>query len=134
MSDEPAHLEVATSSVERQQFLGNSTVASCMAASARCSMPSSAAAPRHWAVIGSVRLLRPSGHLVQLMPQSDCPSARGSARKCWRRARLNCCPFRTSTSSSRWPHSLSALTLQNKRLLYDLLYRTSRRDDARTGS
>jgi hypothetical protein len=53
------------------------------------------------------------------------PSARGTrAQNGWRRARPNCCPCRTSTSSSRC-RTLSALVLQNKRLLYDLLYRTS---------
>jgi len=36
-----------------------------------------------------------------------CPKCQGNApQNGWRRARLNCCPFRTSTSSSRLPHSL----------------------------
>ena len=90
-------------------------------------MPSSAAAPRRWAVIAisaSAAAIRPS-HSTHAAT-GTAPSARGTrAQNGWRRARLNCCPCRTSTSSSRCRIDLSALVLQNKRLLYDLLYRTS---------
>ena len=90
-------------------------------------MPSSAAAPRHWAVIAisaSAAAIRPSRSTRAAI--GTAPSARGTrAQNGWRRVRLNCCPFRTSTSSSRCRMNFPLLLLQNKRLLYDLLYRTS---------
>ena len=65
-----------------QQFLGTAAVASCMAASqgARCHRP----LPHRGTGRSSrsVRPLRPSGHLVQLMPQSALPQVPGErARK-----------------------------------------------------
>ena len=94
---------------------------------ARCSMPSSAAAPRHWAVIvisASAAAIRPSHSTHAAI--GTVPSARGTrAQNGWPRARLNCCPCRTSTSSSPCRTNSPLLILQNKRLLYDLLFRTS---------
>ena len=69
---------------------------------ARCSMPSCVAAPRHWAVIAisaSAAAIRPSRSTRAAI--GTAPSARGTrAPNGWPRARLNCCPFLTSTSSS----------------------------------
>ena len=84
----------------------------------------------------SVRPLRPSGHLLQLMPQ---PALSRSARATrapsgWPRARLNCCPCLTFTSSSRCRTNSPLWSSQNKRLLYDLLFRSQRRDAARARS
>jgi len=73
-----------------------------------------------------VRPLRPSGHLIQLMPQSALPEVPGErrAQNGWLRARLNCARivFPRCLHSA---HELSALALQNKRLLYDCSNRTS---------
>ena len=85
-----------------QQLLGTVRIASCMAASqgARChrALPhcGSGRSSR------SVCPLRPSGHLVQLMPQPALPEVPGQrARQVAGRAlELSCCPCLTSTSSS----------------------------------
>ena len=66
-------------------------------------MPSSAAAPRRWAVIAI------SASAAAIRPSRSTHVATGTARSArgtrvpsgWRRARLNCCPSRTFTSSSR---------------------------------
>ncbi len=60
------------------------------------------------------------------MPQSACPKCQGSARAKWLAARsAELLPVPYFHIVFTLPHELSALVLQNKRLLYDLLYRTS---------
>ncbi|MGB6686432.1 MAG: IS91 family transposase [Terracidiphilus sp.] len=55
-----------------------------------------------------------------------CPKCQGNARAKWLAARsAELLPVPYFHIVFTLPHSLSALTLQNKRLLYDLLYRTS---------
>jgi len=55
-----------------------------------------------------------------------CPKCQGSARAKWLAARsAELLPVPYFHVVFTLPHSLSALALQNKRLLYDLLYRTS---------
>ena len=90
-------------------------------------MPSYAAALRHWAVIAisaSAAAIRPSHSTHAAI--GTARSARGTrAQNGWLRARLNCCTYPYFHVVFTLPHELSALALQNKRLLYDLLYRTS---------
>jgi hypothetical protein len=64
------------------------------------------------------------GHLVQLMPQSALPKVpQGNARAKWLAARsAELLPVPYFHVVFTLPHSLSALILQNKRLLYDLLF------------
>ena len=110
-----------------QQLLGTTRIASCMAASqgARChrAMPNCGTGRSS----RSVCPLRPSGHLVQLMPQPALsPSARATrAPSGWPRARAELLPVPYFHIVFTLPHELSALVLQNKRLLYDLLFRAS---------
>ena len=62
-----------------------------------------------------------------------CPRCQGNARSQWlakRRAEL--LPVSYFHIVFTLPHELSALALQNKRLLYDLLFRSQRSDAART--
>jgi hypothetical protein len=55
-----------------------------------------------------------------------CPKCQGNARAKWLAARsAELLPVPYFHVVFTLPHSLSALVLQNKRLLYDLLYRTS---------
>jgi hypothetical protein len=55
-----------------------------------------------------------------------CPKCQGNARAKWLAARsAELLPVPYFHVVFTLPHSLSALTLQNKRLVYDLLYRTS---------
>ena len=55
-----------------------------------------------------------------------CPKCQGNARARWLAARsAELLPVSYFHVVFTLPHSLSALVLQNKRLLYDLLYRTS---------
>ncbi len=55
-----------------------------------------------------------------------CPKCQGNARAMWLAARsADLLPVPYFHVVFTLPHSLSALVLQNKRLLYDLLYRTS---------
>jgi hypothetical protein len=55
-----------------------------------------------------------------------CPKCQGNARAKWLAARsAELLPVPYFHVVFTLPHELSALTLQNKRLLYDLLYRTS---------
>jgi hypothetical protein len=55
-----------------------------------------------------------------------CPKCQGNARAKWLTARsAELLPVPYFHVVFTLPHSLSALALQNKRLLYDLLYRTS---------
>jgi putative transposase/transposase-like zinc-binding protein len=55
-----------------------------------------------------------------------CPKCQGNARAKWLAARsAELLPVSYFHIVFTLPHSLSALVLQNKRLLYDLLYRTS---------
>jgi Putative transposase/Transposase zinc-binding domain len=55
-----------------------------------------------------------------------CPKCQGNARAKWLAARSDeLLPVPYFDVVFTLPHSLSALALQNKRLLYDLLYRTS---------
>src|ERR1700691_5422217 len=55
-----------------------------------------------------------------------CPKCQGNARAIWLAARsAELLPVPYFHVVFTLPHSLSALVLQNKRLLYDLLYRTS---------
>jgi hypothetical protein len=55
-----------------------------------------------------------------------CPKCQGNARAKWLAARsADLLPVPYFHVVFTLPHSLSALVLQNKRLLYDLLYRTS---------
>ena len=64
-----------------------------------------------------------------------CPKCQGNARAKWLAARsAELLPCRTSMSSSRCRTNSPALALQNKRLLYDLLFRASAADHARTRS
>jgi hypothetical protein len=89
-------------------------------------MPSSVAALQHWAVISI------SACAVAIRPSPTTHAATGTvpgARATrgpggWPRVPPSCCPCLTSTSFTL-PHEFSALILQNKRLLYDLLFRTS---------
>jgi hypothetical protein len=60
------------------------------------------------------------------MPQSALPKCQGNARAKWPAARsAELLPVPYFHVVFTLPHSLPALALQNKRLLYDLLYRTS---------
>jgi hypothetical protein len=90
-------------------------------------MPSSAAAPRLLVVIAigaRPAAIRPSRSTHAAI--GTAPSARGThAPSGWRRAQLSCCPVPYFHIVFTLPHELSALILQNKRLLYDLLFRTS---------
>ncbi len=76
------------------------------------------------AITASTAAIRPS-RLTRR--NRHCPGARRThAPSGWLRARLNCCPCRTSTSSSSSSRTnCPPLSSRNKRLLYDLLYRTS---------
>ena len=70
--------------------------------------------------------LRSSGYLLQLLPQPALPQVQGNARAKWldaRRSELLLVPYFHVVFTL--PHELSALVLQNKRLLYDLLFRAS---------
>src|ERR1019366_1331905 len=90
-------------------------------------MPLFGAAPRHWAVIlisASAAAIRPS-HTTHAVTATAQSARATHAPNGSRRARQNCCPYRTSTSSFTLPHEFSPLILQNKRLLYDLLFRAS---------
>ena len=109
-------------------FMGTAAVASCMAASqgARCHRPMPHRGTGRSS--RSVRPLRPSGHLV------STHAAIGTARSARANARaqmaggaleLNCCPFRTSTLSSHCRMNCPHWSSRTRRLLYDLLYRTS---------
>ena len=71
--------------------------------------------------------LRSSGHLLQLLPQPTLPQVPGK-----RTHQVAGCAFRSELLPVPYfhivftlPHELSALVLQNKRLLYDLLFRAS---------
>src|ERR1039458_4164463 len=90
-------------------------------------MPSFAAAPRHWAVISISALaaaIRPSRSTRAAI--GAVPSARGTrAPSGWPSVRLSCCPVPRFHIVFTLPHELCSLILQNKRLLYDLLFRTS---------
>jgi len=60
------------------------------------------------------------------MSQSALSQVQGNARAKWLAARsAELLPVPYFHVVFTLPHSLSALVLQNKRLLYDLLYRTS---------
>jgi hypothetical protein len=97
-----------------------------MAPIARCSIPPSAAAPRHWAAISisaSAAAITPSRSTPAAT--GTAPSARGTRAK-WLAARsAELLPVPYFHVVFTLPHELSALALQNKRLVYDLLYRTS---------
>jgi Transposase zinc-binding domain len=90
-------------------------------------MPSPVAAPRHWAVtaIGAPA----AGHQAisfNSCRNRHCPKCQGNARAKWLAARsAELLPVPYFHVVFTLPHELSALVLQNKRLLYDLLYRTS---------
>jgi hypothetical protein len=59
-------------------------------------------------------------------PNRHCPKCQGNARSKWLAARsAELLPVPYFHIVFTLPHQLSALVLQNKRLLYDLLYRTS---------
>ena len=66
-------------------------------------------------------------HLIQLLPQSALPEVPGQRARTLARGALggNCCPFRYFHVVFTLPHELLRSALQNKRLLYDLLFRTS---------
>src|ERR1700745_1802165 len=90
-------------------------------------MPSSAAAQRRWAaiaIIASTAVTRPS-HSTHAAT-GTAPSARETrVPSGWPRVRLSLLPVPYFHVVFTLPHELSALVLQNKRLLYDLLYRIS---------
>src|SRR5271157_5867424 len=89
-------------------------------------MPSFAAAPRHWAVISISALaaaITPSRSTRAAI--GTVPSARGTRAK-WLAARsAELLPVPYFHIVFTLPHELCSLILQNKRLLYDLLFRTS---------
>ena len=68
--------------------------------------------------------LRPSRHLVQLVPQSPLSqvldACAGSVAR--RACNASCCRSRTPTSSSRSRTPSPGLALRNKRVVYDLLF------------
>ena len=70
--------------------------------------------------------LRSSGHLLQLLPKPALPQVPGK-----RTHQVAGCAFAELLAVPYFhvvftlPHELSVLVLQNKRLLYDLLFRTS---------
>ena len=90
-------------------------------------MPSSGAARRHWAVIA----ISASAAAIMTISYNSCrnrhcPKCQGNARAKWLAARsAELLPVPYFHIVFTLPHELSALVLQNKRLLYDLLFRTS---------
>ena len=70
--------------------------------------------------------LRPSGHLIQFVPESHCPKCQSQARDRWlaaRRAELLPIPYAHVVFTL--PHQLAPLALQNKAVLYSMLFRAS---------
>ena len=120
-------LEVADIVREWATDSGNSTSHILHGRIARCSMPSSGAALRHWAVIvisASAAAIRPSH--INSCRNRHCPKCQGNVRAKWLAARsAELLPVPYFHVVFTLPHELSALVLQNKRLLYDLLFRTS---------
>src|ERR1035441_2910452 len=98
-------------------------------------MPSSVAALRHWAVISisaAAVAIRPSPTTHAATGTAPgararhCPRCQGNARARWLAARsAELLPVPYFHIVFTLPHEFSALLLQNKRLLYDLLFRTS---------
>ena len=76
--------------------------------------------------------LRASGHLVQLVPQPALPQVPDQRARAVAAQRVgkNCCRCPYFHVVFTLPHELSALALQNKKLLYDLLFRASAADAA----
>ena len=90
-------------------------------------MPSSAAALRPWAVIvisACAAAIRPS--LTTHAVTGTAPDVRGTpAPNGWPQRTAELLPVSYFHIVFTLPHELSALALQNKRLLYDLLFRAS---------
>jgi hypothetical protein len=73
-----------------------------------------------------VHSLRPPGHLVQLVPLPALPAVQANARDPWIEARSHdLLPVAYAHVVFTLPHQFAPLALQNKRVAYHVLFRTS---------